>query len=190
MTQSARAVIVGAGIAGAAAAYFLTVRHGLTDVAVVEQGDPLSLTSDKSSECYRNWWPGPGSAMVDLTNRSIDLLEELSEGSGERFRMNRRGYAFATAAPGIAESLRQEAEDGEDQGGKQRPRLAPRVAQGEEEEEEGHQGPVHGKPQGQKPKPRQHPHPGGVPQGAWGERPRARRPQGEAARLELLLEPL
>src|SRR5256886_11256899 len=35
---------------------------------------PLSLTSDKSTECYRNWWPGPGDDMVALMNRSIDLL--------------------------------------------------------------------------------------------------------------------
>ena len=26
---------------------------------MVEPGNPLSLTSDKSTEAYRNWWPGP-----------------------------------------------------------------------------------------------------------------------------------
>src|SRR5207249_3927232 len=58
---------------------------------------PLSLTSDKSTECYRNWWPGPGDAMVAVMNRSIDLLEDLARESGNVFRMNRRGYLFATA---------------------------------------------------------------------------------------------
>src|SRR5262249_22285981 len=56
-------------------------------------------TSDKSAESYRNWWPGPGDAMVALMNRSIDLLEDLARESENMFRMNRRGYLFATADP-------------------------------------------------------------------------------------------
>lgn len=59
-------VICGAGIAGIAAAYFLTVQQGIRDVVVVDERAPLSLTSDKSTECYRNWWPGPDAAMVQL----------------------------------------------------------------------------------------------------------------------------
>jgi glycine/D-amino acid oxidase-like deaminating enzyme len=106
------AVVVGAGIAGAAAAWHLTVRHGLKRIAIVESGDPLSLTSDKSTECYRNWFPGPGTALVDFTNRSIDILEELSALTGERFNMNRRGYLFATADPAEAKRLKISAMDG------------------------------------------------------------------------------
>jgi glycine/D-amino acid oxidase-like deaminating enzyme len=37
--------------------------------------------------------------MVAVMNRSIDLLEELARESGNVFRMNRRGYLFATADP-------------------------------------------------------------------------------------------
>jgi glycine/D-amino acid oxidase-like deaminating enzyme len=95
--NTAEVVICGAGIAGIAAAYHLAVRHGVTDVVLVDERPPLSLTSDKSTECYRNWWPGPGDAMVALMNRSIDLLEELARESGNMFRMSRRGYLFATA---------------------------------------------------------------------------------------------
>src|SRR5687768_9886167 len=73
---TAEVVICGAGIAGIATAYHLT-RRGVTDVVLVDERPPLSLTSDKSTECYRNWWPGPGDAMVAAMNRSIDLLEEL-----------------------------------------------------------------------------------------------------------------
>src|SRR4029453_4511069 len=40
-----------------------------------------------------------GDDMVALMNRSIDLLEELARESGNAFRMNRRGYLFATADP-------------------------------------------------------------------------------------------
>ncbi|HET7826505.1 MAG TPA: FAD-dependent oxidoreductase, partial [Anaeromyxobacter sp.] len=70
---------------------------------------PLSLTSDKSTECYRNWWPGPGDAMVRLMNRSIDLLEELESASGGRLHLNRRGYAYATAERACATELERSA---------------------------------------------------------------------------------
>src|SRR3989337_2847841 len=96
--KTADVVICGGGIAGIAAAYHLAVRRGITDVVLVDERPPLSLTSHKSTECYRNWWPGPGDAMVALMNRSIDLLEELARASGNVFRMNRRGDLFATAA--------------------------------------------------------------------------------------------
>jgi glycine/D-amino acid oxidase-like deaminating enzyme len=96
--RTAEVVVCGAGIAGIAAAYHLT-RQGITDVLLVDERPPLSLTSDKSTECYRNWWPGPGDAMVAAMNRSIDLLEELARESGNVFRMNRRGYLFVTADP-------------------------------------------------------------------------------------------
>lgn len=95
--RKAEIVICGAGIAGISAAYFLTVRQGFTDVLIVDELPPLSLTSDKSTECYRNWWLGPGDAMVQLMNRSIDLLEELAEQSGNVFKLNRRGYLYLTA---------------------------------------------------------------------------------------------
>jgi glycine/D-amino acid oxidase-like deaminating enzyme len=97
--RGADVVICGAGIAGIAAAYHLAVRRGVRDIVLVDERPPLTLTSDKSAECYRNWWPGPGDAMVAAMNRSIDLLEELAHESGNVFRMNRRGYLFATADP-------------------------------------------------------------------------------------------
>lgn len=102
---TAEVVICGAGIAGVAAAYHLAVRRGLGGVVLVDERPPLTLTSDKSTECYRNWWPGPGDAMVALMNRSIDLLEELARESGNVFRMNRRGYVFATADSARAAEL-------------------------------------------------------------------------------------
>ncbi len=89
----------GAGIVGIACAWHLAARAGLRRVAIVDERAPLSLTSDKSTECYRNWWPGPGDAMVAFMNRSIDWLEELADASGNRFHLNRRGYLFATADP-------------------------------------------------------------------------------------------
>ena len=108
---TAEVVICGAGIAGVAAAYHLAVRRGLRDVVLVDERPALTLTSDKSAECYRNWWPGPGDSMVALMTRSIDLLEELAHESGNVFRMNRRGYLFATADPARVAELVRFAED-------------------------------------------------------------------------------
>ena len=99
MRSTADVVICGAGIAGAAAAYHIAVRRGIRNVVIVDERDPLTLTSDKGTQAYRNWWPGPDDTMLRLVSRSIDLLEESSEESGHAFRMNRRGYLFATANP-------------------------------------------------------------------------------------------
>src|SRR5262247_2536395 len=111
MTSKASVVICGAGIAGVATAYHLAVRRGVGGVVLVDEGPPLSLTSDKSTEAYRNWWPGPGDAMVSVMNRSIDLLEELARESGNVFRMNRRGYLFATADHARVAQFRAAAEE-------------------------------------------------------------------------------
>jgi sarcosine oxidase, subunit beta len=110
-STSAEVVICGAGIAGVAAAYHLAVRRGERGVVLVDERPPLTLTSDKSTECYRNWWPGPGDDMVALMNRSIDLLEELARESANVFRLNRRGYLFATADPGRVAQFERAAEE-------------------------------------------------------------------------------
>ena len=112
----AEVVICGAGIAGISAAYHLATQHGLTDVVLVDAQAPMSLTSDKSTECYRNWWPGPGDGMVRLMNRSIDLLEGMAHESGNVFHLNRRGYLFATANPARANDFRAQALEAADLG--------------------------------------------------------------------------
>lgn len=94
MSRTTDVVICGAGITGIAAAHFLS-KAGINNILLVDDRAPLSFTSDKSTECYRNWWPDP--AMLALMNRSIDLMEELAEESGNIFHMNRRGYLYVTA---------------------------------------------------------------------------------------------
>ena len=108
---AADAVICGAGIAGISVAYHLAVRRGFKRVVLVDERAPLSLTSDKSTEAYRNWWPGPGDEMVRFMNRSIDLLEELARESENRFLMNRRGYVFLTADGDTARRMQEQATD-------------------------------------------------------------------------------
>lgn len=102
--SSAEVVVCGAGIAGIAAAWELAVRRGIQGVLLVDERPPLSLTSDKSTECYRDWWPGPDDAMVRLVGRSIDLLEELAEATSDAFAMHRAGYAYFTARSEVAEA--------------------------------------------------------------------------------------
>jgi len=95
--RTADVIICGAGIAGISTAHQLAVGHGLRRILLVDERPPLTLTSDKSTECYRNWWPGPGPGMVNLMNRSIDMLEGWALEAGNPFQLNRRGYLFATA---------------------------------------------------------------------------------------------
>ncbi|HHY56753.1 MAG TPA: FAD-binding oxidoreductase [Chloroflexi bacterium] len=96
---SSEVVICGAGIAGIAAAYHLAVKQGVRNVVLVDERAPMTLTSDKSTEAYRNWWPGPDDAMLRLMNRSIDLLEALDAETNHRLRLNRRGYLYVTGDP-------------------------------------------------------------------------------------------
>jgi glycine/D-amino acid oxidase-like deaminating enzyme len=93
----AEAIVVGAGIAGVATAHHLTTRLGMRHVVLCDQGPPFGLTSDKSTECFRNWWPTE--PMVALVDRSIDLLEALADETNDAFHLTRRGYLFATADP-------------------------------------------------------------------------------------------
>ena len=103
LPPTADVLICGAGIAGIALAYQLAIHHNVRRVVLVDNRPPLTLTSDKSTECYRNWWPGPGDDMVRLMNRSIDLLEQLADQSGNYFHLNRRGYVYLTADPAQAQ---------------------------------------------------------------------------------------
>ena len=80
-------------------------------MVIVEQGNPLSLTSDKSTEAYRNWWPGPDRAMTAFMNRSIDLIEGIARATDNRINLNRRGYVFATADAGKIAFLHDDGED-------------------------------------------------------------------------------
>jgi len=94
MSDQANVVICGAGITGVSAAYFLA-KAGVKNILLLDERPPLSFTSDRSTECYRNWWPDP--VMLALMNRSIDLMELLADESGNVFHLNRRGYLYLTA---------------------------------------------------------------------------------------------
>jgi glycine/D-amino acid oxidase-like deaminating enzyme len=109
--RSANIVICGAGIMGISVAYHLAVKRGVKNIALVDEQPPLTLTSDKSTECYRNWWPGPGDAMVRLMNRSITLMEEMASESNNIFKLNHRGYLYATTDPELVPKMRASANE-------------------------------------------------------------------------------
>ncbi|HEX7793295.1 MAG TPA: FAD-binding oxidoreductase [Vicinamibacterales bacterium] len=105
MARVADIIIAGAGMAGVAAAHQFAVRAGVSRIVLVDPRDPLSLTSSKGTEAYRNYWPGPDDTMARFMDRSIDLLEELDRDSRQAFELNRRGYVFLTADAAEAERL-------------------------------------------------------------------------------------
>src|SRR5262245_36624462 len=102
----AEIVICGAGMAGAAAAYQLAVRHHVPNVVIVDEREPLTLTSNKGTQGYRNWFDGPDDTMVRFVSRSLDIVEELADESANAFDLSRHGYAFVTAEAKTREALR------------------------------------------------------------------------------------
>ena len=95
-------VVVGAGMAGIATAYYLATGHGRRDLLLVDAGQPMGLTSAQSGENYRDWWPHP--VMAAFVGRSIELLEGFARETANAIHLTRRGYALATRE-GSAEDL-------------------------------------------------------------------------------------
>ncbi len=87
-------MIVGAGIAGIAAAYYLCVENNRKNVLLIDSRQPMSYTSAQSGDNYRNWWPHR--TMTDFTNDSIDELDRLARESSGVFNMTHGGYVLAT----------------------------------------------------------------------------------------------
>ncbi|MBR0932211.1 FAD-binding oxidoreductase [Bradyrhizobium jicamae] len=98
-------LVIGAGIVGIATAYYLAVQHKRSRLLIVDESQPMALTSAQSGENYRNWWPHP--TMADFTNHSTDLMEDIARRSDNRIHMTRRGYFLATREERPEELLQQ-----------------------------------------------------------------------------------
>ncbi|MBR0794070.1 FAD-binding oxidoreductase [Bradyrhizobium jicamae] len=98
-------LVIGAGIVGIATAYYLAVQHKRSRLLIVDECQPMALTSAQSGENYRNWWPHP--TMADFTNHSTDLMEDIARRSDNRIHMTRRGYFLATREERPEELLQQ-----------------------------------------------------------------------------------
>ena len=92
--QEVEIAIIGAGIAGIAAAYYLCVEQERKSVLLIDSRQPMSYTSAQSGDNYRNWWPHR--TMTAFTNDSIDQLDRLAHESDGVFNMTRGGYVLAT----------------------------------------------------------------------------------------------
>lgn len=86
--------ICGAGIAGIAAAYYLSVEHGLSRIVLIDRLQPMALTTAKSGENFRDYWPQV--CMTELASRSLDLMEALAARSDDAFEMRFFGYSFVS----------------------------------------------------------------------------------------------
>lgn len=102
-TSQTGTAIIGAGNLGIAVAYYLVRTHGMTDIVLIDQGQPMAFTSAQSGENYRDWWPHE--PMVRFMSRSIDLMEDIARASGNRIAMTRRGYVLATRTADIGAEL-------------------------------------------------------------------------------------
>ena len=100
---SCNTLVIGAGIIGIAAAYYLKKYQPDLNVILVDSDQPMAFTSAQSGENYRNWWPHP--VMTAFTDRSIDLMEDIARESDNRLNMNRRGYSLVTRADDIDQLL-------------------------------------------------------------------------------------
>ncbi|MES0884856.1 NAD(P)/FAD-dependent oxidoreductase [Roseibium sp. SCP14] len=95
--------IIGAGIIGISTAYYLAKNHGVSNIVLIDRDQPMAFTSAQSGENYRNWWPHP--AMVNFTNRGIDLIEEIARAGNNSINMTRRGYSLVTRSDNIDDLL-------------------------------------------------------------------------------------
>jgi glycine/D-amino acid oxidase-like deaminating enzyme len=94
--RRADVVICGAGMAGICTAHCLAER-GLRDILLVDKRFPLTLTSDKSAETYRVWWPGEANKdKFALLSRSVELMEALVREGGGTLTMRPRGHCHIT----------------------------------------------------------------------------------------------
>jgi D-arginine dehydrogenase len=97
--------VVGAGIVGIATAYYLAVQHRRARLLILDQGQPMTLTSAHSGENYRNWWPHP--IMTAFTDHSISLMEGIARKTNNRLHMTRRGYLLCTREADLDALIRQ-----------------------------------------------------------------------------------
>jgi glycine/D-amino acid oxidase-like deaminating enzyme len=104
-TNDVEILVIGAGMAGLATAYYLAVEHKRSRLLIVDEGQPMALTSAQSGENYRNWWPHP--AMAAFTDHSTDLMEDIARRTDNRIHMTRRGYLLVTRDEKPDELLRQ-----------------------------------------------------------------------------------
>lgn len=93
-TKNKKIVILGAGIAGAASAYYLSKLNLKLEIVVIDKLSPLSFTTSCSGENFREYWPQP--MMNEFIGRSIELMKDLDSVYDNCFKLKYSGYDFVT----------------------------------------------------------------------------------------------
>lgn len=95
MNANPTIAICGAGIAGVATAYYLLKERKDLQVILIDKNQPLSFTTSKSGENFRDYWPQK--ELRQFVSESILLMEELRELYGkDAFEMVYSGYHFVS----------------------------------------------------------------------------------------------
>ena len=85
--------ICGSGIAGVATAYYLLEREDNVEVILIDKYQPLSFTTSKSGENFRDYWPQE--CLQQFASQSISLMKKLLDKYGDTsFEMVNSGYDF------------------------------------------------------------------------------------------------
>ena len=93
MQEKLTIAICGAGIAGVATAYYILKKRKDCNVILIDKNQPLSFTTSKSGENFRDYWPEKN--MRQFVSDSIELMKELKTQYGENsFEMKNSGYNF------------------------------------------------------------------------------------------------
>ncbi|MCZ6831689.1 MAG: FAD-binding oxidoreductase [Gammaproteobacteria bacterium] len=87
-------VVCGAGIVGIATAYYLTRKYGQKNLLLLDKLPPMTLTTSKSGENFRDYWPQ--TCMTEFCSHSLDLMQELIETHGDVFKLRSSGYDFVS----------------------------------------------------------------------------------------------
>jgi glycine/D-amino acid oxidase-like deaminating enzyme len=96
--ENTNIVICGAGIAGIATAWSLAVKYRQKNIVLIDKNQPMSLTTSKSGENFRDYWPQ--TCMTALTGYSIDLMHSLASDNENAFEMRYSGYDFVSESAG------------------------------------------------------------------------------------------
>jgi sarcosine oxidase, subunit beta len=95
-------VVIGAGIVGAATAFFST-KAGLSTIVVERREQPGMLATAVSSECIREQWNQPHN--IAMMRESLDMIEDFAGRTalpGHDIGLRQQGYLFVTSDPSRA----------------------------------------------------------------------------------------
>ena len=101
-------VIIGAGVHGLAAAYYLATNHGITDVAVLDKGYLGGGGSGRNTAIVRsNYLTPEGVAFYD---RSLDLYKSMSSDLNINVMFSERGHLTLAHTDSAVRTMRWRAE--------------------------------------------------------------------------------